>query len=767
MLYGFAMTICGQTLTSEAREQIQLLIDETPDISRRSLSKRVCELLAWRHPTGRLKEMSCRKALSRLHQSGVLRLPDAVAVPGFARQTVVPEFSRAPVACSLKELGTVTLLLIANRLSAEARIWKALMSGHYLGARPFCAGVRYLIHSTVHGYLGALAFGPAAWSVAARDQYIGWDESARRANLGRVLSNSRFFLHPEVRVPHLASHVLGQAIRQVKGDWQRRYGLEPLLVETFVEQSRFTGTSYRAANWVQVGVTTGRGRQDGQRTAAVKIKEMYLYPLHKRWRTLLGGALPVQPVPGDWAEQEWGAAPLGDARLVARLLTLGRDRYARPQASIPQTCGSRAKTKAAYRFFEHKDATLQNLLAPHSAATIQRMAQEKVVLAIQDTTSLNYSTHPATENLGPIGSSPTGIVGLMLHGTLAVSSGGTPLGVLAAQCWARDPEEYGKKAQRHSLPIEEKESSKWLTSFTATAATVAACPKTTIVSVGDREADIYELFALAARTPNAPLLLVRARHDRKLAQEQGQLYHQMDHCSEAGIQEIAVPRKGAQPARTAQLSVRHCPVVLAPPKRHTGSGPLTIWAVLAVETEPPEGVAPLRWLLLTTVPTETFADACERLAWYAQRWTIEVFFRTLKSGCKIEDRQLGTANRLEACLAIDLVVAWRIHYLTKLGRETPDVPCSVYFEEAEWKALVAFVTKKPIPATEPPTLRDALRMLATLGGFLARKNDGEPGTQTLWLGVQRLSDITEMWKVMSVLFAQPPPASHISGVRRK
>jgi len=766
-LYDFAMKICGQTFCSEAREKIQHLVDETPDISRRSLAKRVCELLSWRHPTGLLKEMSCRKALSRLHQSGALRLPDAVAVPAWMRPAVIPKFLRTPVVCSLQELGTVTLFLITNRLSEEARTWNALMAGHYLGARPFCAGLRYLILSSVQGPLGALAFSPAAWAVAARDQSIGWDEPTRRANLDRVLSNSRFFLHPEVKVPHLASHVLGQAVRQVQGDWQHRYGVAPLLIETFVDHARFQGTSYRAANWIPVGVTTGRGRQDGKRTAAVQPKGIYLYPLHKRWRSLLGGALPVPSVPGDWAEQEWSAAPLGDARLVARLLTLGRDRYARPQASIPQTCGSRAKTKAAYRFFEHEDATLTNILAPHHTATTQRMATEKVVLAIQDTTSLNYSTHPATENLGPIGSSPTGIVGLILHATLAVSTGGTPLGVLAAQCWARDPEEYGKKAKRHSLPIEEKESSKWLTSFTATTASVAACPKTTIVSVGDREADIYDLFALAARTPKAPLLLVRARHDRKLSQEQGQLYDQMDHCAEAGIQEIAVPRKKGEPARIARLSVRHCPVVLAPPKRHAGAEPIPIWAVLAVETDPPPGIEPLRWLLLTTAPTATFAEACERLSWYAQRWTIEVFFRTLKSGCKIENRQLGTADRLEACLAIDLVVAWRIHYLTKLGRETPDVPCSVYFEEAEWKALVAFVTKSPLPATEPPTLRDALRMLAVLGGFLARKSDGEPGTQTLWLGVQRLSDITEMWKVMSVLFAQPPPASHISGVRRK
>ena len=495
---------------------------------------------------------------------------------------------------------------------------------------------------------------------------------------------------------------------------------------------------------------------------------MYVYPLHRRWRELLGGSIKEETSPtGDWAEEEWGQASLGDTRLKQRLISLGRDRYAHPQASIPQTCGSRSKTKAAYRFFDHERATLQTLLSPHIEATTKRVAKEKVVLAIQDTTSLNYGTHPATENLGPITNIPSGVVGLMLHSSLAVNTEGTPLGLLAAQCWARDPAEFGKKAKRHKLPIEEKESNKWLTSFKAATATAAACPDTTVVSVGDREADIYELFALAAQTPKAPLLLVRAQHDRKLQEEQGRLAKHMNECPEAGLQEIIVPRKGNRPARNAQLSIRYSQVVLAPPTGKEDRAPLSIWAILADEKGPPEGIDPLRWLLLTTAPTDNFTEACEHLSWYTKRWTIEVFHRTLKSGCRIENRQLGSANRLEACLAIDLVVAWRIHHLTKLGRETPDVPCSIYFEEAEWKALTTFVTKKPIPEDKPPTLREAIRMVAILGGFLARKGDGEPGTQTLWLGLQRLDDITEMWKVMTAILGHSPPSSHISGVQPK
>jgi len=763
------MKIFGLKFNENSIGEIQRTVDSESTISRSSLSKRLCELFNWRSVTGRLKEINCRKALSTLHLRKLISLPEAASVPAFKARTVHKPYIRPVVTCELAELGGVNLILIDNPRSDHAEIWKSMMAGHYLGEHTFYSGLRYIVHSPVHGYLGALSFGSAAFRIAARDSNIGWDDETRNKNLHNIIGNSRFFIHSGVRVPHLASHILGKILRRVRNDWYKKFNTAPLLVETFVDTSRFSGTTYRAANWIYAGATTGRGRQDKIHKAELKPKAIYLYPLHRNWRKLLGAASQKPVFAGDWAEREWGRAPLGDARLIQRLITIGRDRYARPQASIPQTCdGNRAKTKAAYRFFDNESATLKNLITPHIEATTERIAKEKIVLAIQDTTTLNYTTLKDTENLGPIGSSPTGATGLILHGTLAVNTEGTPLGLIDAQCWARKPEEYGKKAKRHSLPIEEKESYKWIKSFQAATAVAKACPGTTVVSVGDREADLYELFLLASNTPKAPYLLVRARHDRKLAAEQGQLLEHLDKCPETGVQEVLVPRRGGRPARTAKLSISYSAVTLVAPKRVTDKKELPIWTIKAEEHNPPEGVEPLKWVLLTTAPTLNFEDACERLVWYTQRWTIEVFHRTLKSGCKIENRQLGSASSLEACLAIDLVVAWRIHHLTKLGRETPDVPCSVYFEEAQWKALVAFVTKNPIPAKEPPTLREAIRMLAALGGFLGRKCDGEPGTQLLWMGLQRLDDITEMWKVMSAILGHPPPASsHISGVKRE
>jgi hypothetical protein len=449
--------------------------------------------------------------------------------------------------------------------------------------------------------------------------------------------------------------------------------------------------------------------------------------------------------------------------LRQRLCILARDFYARPQANLPQSAnGDRAKSKAAYRFFDHKKVNLQSVLQPHYAATQARVARERVVLAVQDSTSLNYSTHPATEKLGPIGPNAEQVIGLMVHDTMAFNVDGTPLGLLDLQCWARDPAQFGKNHRRKTLPLEQKESVKWLRSVEAVALVQAQCPQTQIVSVGDREADIYELFVWAQAEPGRPQLLIRAAQNRCLQEEHGKLWEELAAQPLAGIKAVRLPRRSNRPARTAKLEVRTTAVHLCAPKTGPARGQLPavqLWAVWAKETDVPSGMEPVEWMLLTTVPVQDFAQADEKLDWYARRWGIEVFHRTLKSGCRIEQRQLGSADRIEGCLAIDLVVAWRIFHLTKLGRETPDVPCTVYFEEIEWQALVGYITQSAEALKTEPSLREVIRMIASLGGFLGRKGDGEPGTQTLWLGLQRLDDINATWKIATALFT-PTVSSH-------
>lgn len=740
------------------------MIKDNPILSRYSLSRQVCEWLGWRRPNGELKDMSCRVALLTLQKKGVIDLPAKRKEPIKKREelhSVILE--KTPVFTTLAELGEVSIIPTDSRDRDKFRIWTELMSHHYLGSGPLCgAQIRYLIRSEKHGWLGGLSFSAPAWRVSARDKWIGWDDEIRKRQLPKVVCNSRFLILPWVDVPNLASHVLSLSVRRLPEDWRNRYAEEPVLIETYVECEKFIGTCYKAANWIYVGKTAGRGRQDRANKKEVPIKDVYLYQLVKDVRErLCGGVTLMQEEavgpPADWAEEEFGNAAFGDERLTKRLLTIARDLWAKPQANLPQACGNMAKAKAAYRFFKNEEVRMDKILKPHYESTYKRMQGEKIVLAIQDTTTLNYSSHPAMEGTGFIGSSKDGGIGLVVHDTLAMNTEGTPLGLIDVQCWARDEEEYGKRHKRHELPIEEKESFKWLKSFNAAGMAKKECPETLVISVGDREADIYELFELAQQDPNGAKVLVRAMRDRVLAEEQKHLLEKMQTEQLAGKCELQVPRKGIIPTRTACMEVRFSEVTLKPPKRKTNLPNVKIWAVLTEERETPEGIVPLKWLLLTTVETTTFEEAMERVKWYSLRWGIEIYHRTLKSGCKIEDRQLGTADRIETCLAIDMVVAWRVFHLTKLGRETPDVPCTVFFEEAEWKALVTFVTRNAALPSKVPSLKECTRMIGSLGGHLGRKGDGEPGTEAMWLGLQRLDDISAMWKVMVVNSPQPPP----------
>jgi hypothetical protein len=722
-------------------------------MSRRQLARGLCEQMGWRAANGKLKETACRKALVALHRHGVIALPEAKApsaVQGPKAPGSAPAVAVAEVTGSLEALGEIELQVVGSRYSKRFRTWKALMERyHYLGSGPLCgAQVRYLLWSSRYGYLGGLSFSGAVWALQARDAYIGWTEGARRANLPRVICNSRFLIVPTVRVPNLASYVLGQCARRIAVDWKGRYGVEPVLLETFVDPRRFGAVSYRAANWVHVGRSRGRFGARGEACA----KEILVYPLCAQWRQRLcaepkvalgQGQRPAQAA--DWVEEELGTVGLYDPRLRRRLFAVVRDFYGQPQAPIPQACGSRAKTKGAYRFFQNEKVTMEVVLKAHVESTVDRIRGHRLVLAVQDTTSVNYTAHPATEGLGPINTAQDGAVGLVVHDTLAFTEEGTPVGLLDVQCWARDPRDQGKSRRRKETPIEQKESLKWLRSYRAIAEVQRLCPGTTLVSVGDREADIYELFWEASRTPQGPQLLVRCERSRQRKVGERYLWEKMQREAVGGVLEVYVPPKGARPARHAKLEVRSAPVTLRPPK-NKGLEPIALWAVYAKEVgHSPHVKSPLEWMLLTTVEVSDFAQATERLAWYTRRWGIEVYHRTLKSGCRIEDRRLGSADRLEACLAIDMVVAWRIYHLTQLGRETPDVPCTVFFEEAEWKALHAFLYKTPHLPPQPPSLREAMRMTASLGGFLGRRCDGEPGTTTLWRGLQRLEDITAMY----------------------
>lgn len=742
------MRICGQEFPFYVRQRIQDTVNAEPSISRGDLSRRLCQWLDWRSSAGGWQEGSCRKALAELNRRGAIQLPSAAG--GFAFQQVKePSMEvEVPTVCgSLEDLGTVEVVPVTSRHCKDSRIWRALLERyHYLGSASLCgAQIRYVIKSSRFGYLGALAFSSATWALRARDRYIGWSEGARIANLRFVVTNDRFLILPGVQVKNLASHILAAALRRLPRDWEARYRVRPLLVETFVDPMRFNGTCYRAANWQVVGETAGR--RDGI------PKRVFVQPLCVGWRAILCkeppirlGEMPRPASPSSWAEEEFGTLRLYDQRLKQRLFTLAQDFYNRPQASIPEACGSKARTMGAYRFFQNAKITMDVILTPHTEATVERIKAHAVVLAPQDTTLLNYYHHPATTGLGPINNQDNKATGLILHDTLAFTEAGTPLGILDAQCWARDPEDKGKRYRRKALPIEQKESMKWLRSFRKVAQIQKLCPETTLVSIGDRESDVYELFVEATKEPSGPKLLVRAERSRSRQVEQGALWPFMAAQPVAGTLKLHIPKRGNRQAREARVDIHFSEVELVPPK-NTKHPPVKAWAVYVREQPSEENETLIEWMLLTTAEVETFDEARKRVQWYSGRWGIEVFHRTLKSGCRIKDRQLGTADRLESCLGVDMVIAWRIYHMTMLGRETPDHPCTIFFEDIEWRALCCYHAKIPQPPKEPPTMVQAIRMVGSIGGHLGRKSDGMPGTQCLWRGLQRLDTAIQMYAV--------------------
>lgn len=757
------MEICGQRFSTTLLEKIQETVGMEPSISRCQLSRKICQWLDWRSANGKLKEMSCRKALAELNRRGLLDLPQQQKSYGFEKPSPImikPDI--ADLSCRVTDLDQITVSPVTSRYAKESKIWFALLDRyHYLGSGPLCgAQIRYVVKSASHGYIGALAFSSACWAIKARDQYIGWTEAARRENLQRLVCNDRFLIVPTVRVENLASHVLSLALRRLSKDWQQRYQVRPVAVETFVDPSRFEGTCYRAANWTYVGDTSGR--RDGV------AKKIFLYFLSAEWKQTLCyqsqsrlGDMPRLKTTDHWAEEEFGTIRLYDNRLKQRLYTIVQDFYNRPEANIAEACGSKARTMGAYRFFQNEKVTMDVVLTPHTETTIERIKEHRVVLAPQDTTTLNYSTHPATEGLGPIRNANDQFIGLMLHDTLAFTEDGTPLGIMDAQCWARDPQDKGKRYRRKELPIEQKESMKWLRSFFKVAQIQKLCPNTMLVSIGDRESDIYELFMEASKDPHGPKLLVRLDKSRQRKVEQQLLWEFMAQKDVSGSLRLHVPRSGSRKARGTLIDIRFAEVELIPPSRCPSYPSVRAWAVYVLEQDGPEAVEPpIEWMLLTTAEVTSFADAQKRVEWYSGRWGIEVYHRTLKSGCRIRDRQLGSADRLETCLALDMVVAWRIYHLTMLGRQTPQLPCTAFFKDIEWKALCCYVNKTPIAPETPPTLGEAMYMVAAIGGHLGRKSDGPPGTQTLWRGIQRLDTAVEMY---AIFVNQLPPHPLQSG----
>lgn len=426
----------------------------------------------------------------------------------------------------------------------------------------------------------------------------------------------------------------------------------------------------------------------------------------------------------NWAEEELSGISLGDARLDRRAGKLLASMSSRPQASIPQACGGAAEIKAAYRLIEREDVDWRDLMAPHWDKALQRMAGEAVVLCIQDTTELNFNGRQ-TQGLGRL--SYDAQRGMYAHMTYAVTPHRVPLGVLDCWMWARPPR--GEAALL--------ESTRWIDGYERIAEMAAQLPSTRLVYVADREADFGALLGQAQALGYPADLLIRVRYDRKLQADDAQLFAALSQAPVLGEIVFALAPGRGRKARTVTQSVS----VVRSVVRLPGNQTTTLTVVQAMEHDAPQGAKPVCWRLLTNRLITDLAQASELIDWYRARWEIELYFHIVKTGCQVEQLQLETIERVERALALYLMVAWRIHYLMRLGRDYPDLDCEMVFDTDEWKAAYLLAKKKP-PAT-PPTLNEVMRMVASAGGFMGRKGDGQPGAKAIWSGMQALHFFVE------------------------
>jgi hypothetical protein len=438
-----------------------------------------------------------------------------------------------------------------------------------------------------------------------------------------------------------------------------------------------------------------------------------------------------------WACHELCEAQLGDERLNLRLARIVATLAEHPESSLPQAMEDWAGLKAAYRFFDNPRCQPEEILAAHRRAALRRIAGRDLILIAEDTTQFDFTTHHAVRGMGPTGAK--GLVGFFMHSALALTTDGIPLGLLGCHTWRRSQDNQPPRpGPQH------KESERWPAMLQA--ATAGIGPETRVLTVADREADCFEFLLVAVQQQQ--LVLVRANHDRAVADEQTRLWQTVEAAPPLGPNlTVRIPRADDRPERNAQFVLRALPVTLPPPAYRSAEHlpAIRVVAILAQEVEPPSGVEPVSWMLLTTLPVATFAHAAQCLRWYTLRWRIERFHYTLKSGCRIEKLQLETAFRIRTALAVYCLVAWRLLFLTYAARERPEQPCTLFLTEPEWQALYARIHRTRTVPAEPPDVRTAVRWIAKLGGFLGRKGDGEPGVKVLWRGFRRLLDITEDW----------------------
>jgi hypothetical protein len=468
-----------------------------------------------------------------------------------------------------------------------------------------------------------------------------------------------------------------------------------------------------------------------------------------------------KPIHSRWVHSELGQIDLGDDRLNDRLLKVTDSLSHDPEAPINMACNGWQETKAAYRLFANEKMEASKVLNLHKQKTRERMKQYPIVLAIQDTTYLNYTTHRKTQGLGPIGSTRKGqenLIGMVMHNTLAVTPQGLPLGMLAQDIWVREGRKQKSNRRKYLsslLPTEEKESKKWLQALRETYAHLNQDgeKEIQIVTVADRESDFLPFFQ-ECKELNASFVIrscynrfVEYQDDLFNKKEKVKLRQLLEQTKIKGAMTVEVPAQDLHPRRVAHLTIKVTNVTIKKSEQSRGLKKAieAITVIQAKEQKAPKGVEPLEWVLYTNLPVKNLQQAKEKISWYKQRWKIEVFHKILKTCCTVEACRLGTRERLERYLTLNSIIAWRLFYITEVNKVHPELPASLVFDQEEIEVVLLrtnYLARARNNSPGPPmvTVKDMVRYIAQLGGFLGRKGDGEPGILTVWRGYVKVME---------------------------
>jgi transposase-like protein/DDE family transposase len=453
-----------------------------------------------------------------------------------------------------------------------------------------------------------------------------------------------------------------------------------------------------------------------------------------------------------WIDDELAGCKFADVRLDKRFRTLVERLSEGVGETIPMACQDWANTKAAYRFLSNPRVGEEDILTGHFHSTRDRFrSTDGLVLVLHDTTEFSFRReHP--EPIGKIGivvgrRDRTGqaefytTCGILMHSSLVVTTQGLPLGISAIKFWSRKDfkgtNALKKKINSTRVPIEDKESVRWIDNIQQTTALLADPQR--CIHIGDRESDIYELFC-TAHDANTHFL-VRTCVDRLAEDRQHTISQQMETVDLKANHRVAVLDKKGQPAE-AILEIRYRRIRVLPPIGKQRRYPeLDLTVIYAQEREAPAGRDPIDWKLITDLPVSTPLEAVEKLEWYASRWKIETFHKILKSGCKAEESKLRTADRLVNLIAVFCILSWRIFWMTMLRRSTSDAPTSIAFTDTECQLLDLLVPDPAKSRSPKKSLSSYIIKVARLGGYLARASDPPPGNIVMWRGLSRLTDI--------------------------